>query len=259
MQTSNRGLAEIAGHEGIALTAYQDTKGVWTIGLGHTAAAGPPDPRAKVYLSLDEAMVLFRKDIAKFEAEVNAAVRVPLAQHEFDALVSFHYNTGGIGRAKLTAALNRGDREEAIKGFLGWLQPPEIASRRKAEQALFATGKYGDGKATLFRASASGMVVSSGTRLDVLAALEAETATPAPDPAPVPEVAPITAGARVSGTSNGLNLRASPPDGTVLATLPEGHPVEILDTWHRVTVVVDGQSRKGWMAARYVADATDAS
>jgi lysozyme len=66
---------------------------------------------------------------------------VPLAQHQFDALVSFDFNTGGIHRARLTAAINSGD-PDAAQHFLGWLKPPEIRKRRTAEMSLFRTGDY---------------------------------------------------------------------------------------------------------------------
>ncbi|MEP2947392.1 MAG: hypothetical protein ABJN11_14115 [Lentilitoribacter sp.] len=44
MKTSERGLAEIASHEGIVMSKYKDSVGVWTIGIGHTKNAGAPDP-----------------------------------------------------------------------------------------------------------------------------------------------------------------------------------------------------------------------
>ncbi|MCP3656867.1 MAG: lysozyme, partial [Herbaspirillum sp.] len=68
------------------------------------------------------------------------AIKVPLEQHEFDALVSFDFNTGGIHRAKLTKAINAGDKSGA--GFMGWLKPPEIRKRRTAEMKLFQGGDY---------------------------------------------------------------------------------------------------------------------
>lgn len=145
---SSRGLIEIAEHEGIVPAPYLDSAGVWTWGIGHTAAAGGPDPA-----SMDRAMpqdvdaaVLaaihqFAIDVKGYVARVNDAIRVPLAQHQFDALVSFDFNTGGIHRAKLTAAINAGE-PDAARHFMGWLRPPEIRKRRTAEMALLRTGDY---------------------------------------------------------------------------------------------------------------------
>lgn len=176
MKTSDKGLAEIAGHEGIVLKRYRDSVGVWTIGIGHTVSAGEPDPsEVRQALSILEAMEIFRRDIAKFEERVNKAVKVSLLQHEFDALVSFDFNTGGIYRAKLTQSLNSGNKIAAANGFMGWLKPPEIRKRRTAEMNLFKSGRYGDGYATIYEASSSGEVLwNISERIDALAQTTSE-------------------------------------------------------------------------------------
>ena len=46
MKTSLAGAMEIIAHEAIVLTRYRDSKGIWTIGVGHTSSAGAPDPAA---------------------------------------------------------------------------------------------------------------------------------------------------------------------------------------------------------------------
>lgn len=150
MKLSNRGLLEIAEHEGIVPAPYLDSKGVWTFGIGHTASAGSPDPSTlprampaggSREAAIDRAIRIFRKDVARFEDRVNQAIKVPLAQHEFDALVSFDFNTGGIFKAKLTEAINR-QEADSHRHFMGWLKPPEIRQRRTAEMRLFETGDY---------------------------------------------------------------------------------------------------------------------
>lgn len=148
MRLSDKGLLEIAEHEGIVPAPYMDSVGVWTFGVGHTAAAGGVNPStlprgmpSNLDAAIDEALRVFREDVVKYEDRVNRAVKVPLAQHEFDALVSFDFNTGGIHRAKLTARINAHDAK-ASEGFMGWLKPPEIRKRRVAEKALYDTGNY---------------------------------------------------------------------------------------------------------------------
>ncbi|WP_082016125.1 lysozyme [Aureimonas altamirensis] len=172
MKMSLRGLAELAGHEGIVTSPYKDCVGVWTVGVGHTAAAGPPDPKALPgALSVEAALDLFRRDVARYEAEVEAAVTVPLCQHEFDALVSFHYNTGAIRYAGLTKALNRGDRARAAEGFLQWRKPAAILPRRRLERKLFLDGTYGHGGfANVYTATRAGTVLwAKGRSVDVAA------------------------------------------------------------------------------------------
>ena len=162
MRVSDAGLVALARHEGIVLGPYLDSVGVPTIGIGHTASAGSPDPRGHRDITAAEALEIFRRDIGKFEARVLRAVKTPLLQHEFDALVSFDFNTGGITRARLVEHLNAGDRARAAEGLMGWLKPPEIAERRAAEKRLFEAGDYGSGPIPLYRA-VNGRAVRDGS------------------------------------------------------------------------------------------------
>jgi lysozyme len=167
---SKRGLMEIVQHEAIVLTRYKDSVGVWTIGVGHTRQAGPPDPKTITKsMEIKDVLALFKKDLKRFEKDVNAAVEVTLAQHEFDALVSFHFNTGGIEKAALTESINEGDKAKAAEQFMNWSKPPEIIGRRKKEQTLFATGTYSNsGMATVYPADAAGKVnFGKGKSVDI--------------------------------------------------------------------------------------------
>ncbi|MHB1101657.1 MAG: lysozyme [Devosia sp.] len=165
MHMTDRGLLALTRHEGIVPAAYRDIKAIWTFGVGHTAAAGQPDPGtmprgmpADLDAGIREAFRLFRTDLARYEAEVLRAVKVPLAPHEFDALVSFHYNTGGIAKATLTRHLNAGDREAAAAAFMGWLKPTAIRPRREAERDLFQSGRYPSGTVPVWAVDRRGRV-----------------------------------------------------------------------------------------------------
>lgn len=203
MQTSDRGLLALIRHEGVVPGPYLDVKDVWTFGIGHTAAAGPPDPARMprgMPIDLDpgirEAFRLFRADLATYEAEVLRAVKVPLEPHEFDALVSFHYNTGGIAKALLTRHLNAGDRVAAAAAFMGWLKPAAIRSRREAERDLFADGHYPTGTIPVWAVDRNGRVdfsrpVRRLSETEALALLR-----PIPNPPSIPmSPAPSTAAA----------------------------------------------------------------
>ncbi len=160
MKVSTKGLLAIMSHEGIVTSRYKDSVGVWTIGVGHTKAAGGINPETfKGQITVAQAVDLFREDIAKYEKGVNAALKVPVAQHEFDALVSFHHNTGAIGKATLTADLNKGDHTKAGAGFMNWVKPPEIKGRRQSEQTLFLKGVYPAPYVNIYPASANGAVL----------------------------------------------------------------------------------------------------
>ena len=162
---TDRGLLALARHEGIVPGPYRDSTGTWTFGIGHTAAAGPPDPAAMtggmpsdLDAAIREAFHLFRSDLARYEADVLSAVTVPLKPHQFDALVSFHYNTGGIARAVLTQHLNSGNPAAAANAFLYWRRPASVIPRREAERDLFRDGRYPTGSIPVWGVDAQGRV-----------------------------------------------------------------------------------------------------
>lgn len=193
MKMSEEGLIELAGHEGIVTSRYLDSAKppVWTIGVGHTAAAGGLDPRAfTASITIQKALDLFRADIVKYERGVNNAVTVSLTQHEFDALVSFHYNTGAIGKASFIKKLNAtGNRAETARGMMEWVKPPELKARRTKERDLFLEGRYSNGGVVMaYPASPIGQVLwNKGQRVDVKALLRAgQVDAPAPVAMPVP-------------------------------------------------------------------------
>lgn len=183
MKTSDKGIAALILHEDIVPGPYRDSVGVWTYGIGHTASAGAPDPRnmprgMPIYLDNELVKVfdLFRKDLARFEKRVNEAITVPLKQHEFDAAVSFDYNTGAIFKASWVKSLNAGNREQAAAQIMNWSKPKEIIPRRKAEQRLFHYGTYPEGKATVWGVTEAGKVVFKPVqKVDVAEYLKPQT------------------------------------------------------------------------------------
>lgn len=201
MHTTDRGLLALIRHEGIVPAPYLDVKAIWTFGIGHTAAAGPPDPArmprgmpADLDVGIREAFRLFRADLVRYETDVRRAVKVALAPHEVDALVSFHYNTGGIARAALTRQLNAGDRAAATQAFMGWLKPAAIRLRREAERDLFRHARYPTGTMPVWSVDRNGRVDFSRpirrlTEVEALALLHPEAA-PSPTAAVPMPVAP---------------------------------------------------------------------
>jgi lysozyme len=172
---------------------------VWTLGVGHTKAAGNPDPATfQGELMLGEAIGLFRHDVMRYEAQVAKAVTVPLKQHEFDALVSFHYNTGAIGKASFVKKLNAGDRAGAIKGIMDWRKPAEIIPRRTAERDLFRDGKCPAPYANLYPATKAGKVErGKGRRVDLRTIMDPSPGPALSTPKPQPDTGiPASTGGR---------------------------------------------------------------
>jgi lysozyme len=141
MKTSLDGRKAIQGREGNILTAYRDTVGVLTIGTGHTSAAGAPAVTQGMKITPAQSDDILARDLAAVEAQVNAAVKVPLTQNQFDALVSFVFNIGGgaFRGSTLLRKLNSQDYKGAAEQFLVWIKQPELLGRRKQERAQFLT------------------------------------------------------------------------------------------------------------------------
>jgi len=150
MKTSPAGRQAIAHHEGNRLKAYPDpaTGGdPWTIGVGHTSAAGPPKVTKGMTITAEESDAILTRDLATFERAVERAVKVPVTQNQFDAMVSLAFNIGGGNFAKSTLVkkLNAGDIASAADAFLSWNKAAGkvmkgLKTRRAAERKLFLSG-----------------------------------------------------------------------------------------------------------------------
>lgn len=143
------GIALIKQFEGCArrrgdgrFEAYPDpgTGGApWTIGWG---ATGPGIIPGTVWTQA-ECDARLERDLVRYSAEVAAAIGAsPTTQPQFDALVSFHYNTGAIARATLTAKHRAGDIEGAAAEFARWNRAggrvlQGLVRRRTAEATLY--------------------------------------------------------------------------------------------------------------------------
>jgi GH24 family phage-related lysozyme (muramidase) len=147
MKVSAAGRKAIAGHEGVRLKAYPDpaTGGEpWTIGCGHTSAAGLPKVYKGLTITADECDDILSRDLATFERAVENAVTVSLNQNQFDALVSFTFNVGAgnFKGSTLLRKLNAGDYRGAADQFPVWNKAAGkvmqgLVSRRADERALF--------------------------------------------------------------------------------------------------------------------------
>jgi lysozyme len=134
MKTSTEGLKRLGEREGKRNKAYLDTKGIPTIGVGHTG------PEVKLGLVWSDAQIALAlgKDVLWAEAAVNN-VRAGLSQSQFDALVSFVFNigAGAFKSSTMLKMLNIGDFVGAGKQFDRWHIPPEIVGRRTSEKEQF--------------------------------------------------------------------------------------------------------------------------
>lgn len=154
MKTSTNGRKFIAKEEGNILYAYDDAtskkvnvgdavKGTLTIGVGHTSAAGSPKVVPGMTITPAQADSILASDLGKVESQVTKLVKVPLNQNQFDALVSFQFNTGGLANSTTLKKLNAGDYQGAADSLLNWSRavgnPTILLPRRQRERTLFLT------------------------------------------------------------------------------------------------------------------------
>jgi GH24 family phage-related lysozyme (muramidase) len=144
MKISNSGLELIKEFEGLRLKAYKCPAAVWTIGYGHTSAAGEPNVLTGMIISKDEAEAILRRDVVQYENGVRSRVTVPIAQGQFDALVSFAYNAGvgALQKSTLLKKVNAGKFDEVPAEFMKWTRGggkelPGLVRRRRAEVKLW--------------------------------------------------------------------------------------------------------------------------
>ncbi|EKR1732350.1 TPA_asm: lysozyme [Salmonella enterica subsp. enterica serovar Madelia] len=143
MNISARGLAALKHEEGCKLTAYPDSRGVWTIGTGHTGKVDGVAVHKGMTITQDTADRLLRDDLSWVEHCIAERVTVPLNQNQYDALCSLIFNIGAnaFTGSGVRRYLNAGNYTAAADAFLEWSRagsnPTILAPRRGRERAMF--------------------------------------------------------------------------------------------------------------------------
>ena len=139
---SKSGEALTERFESCRLVAYLDSKGIPTIGWGHTAGVSMGDTCTQ-----EQADLWLMQDTQTAVNDVNRLVNTPLTQNEFDALCDFVYNVGGGNFAESTMLklINAGNLEAAAEEFTRWdhaggVIVAGLLRRRVAEQQEFTGG-----------------------------------------------------------------------------------------------------------------------
>ncbi len=125
---------------------YLDSGGVPTIAFGNTTYA---DGRRVTMMDRPvteaEALALFKTVIVRYEKAVNNAIKVPMTQNEFNAMVALCYNigTGAFAKSTLVKLMNSNSpKADVAAQFLRWNKDngkvvKGLTNRRALEAALF--------------------------------------------------------------------------------------------------------------------------
>ena len=118
MNLSDKGLDFIVSFEGKLkrrhdgkYQAYQCQAGVWTVYVGCTVGV-----TAETVVDEAQGRGMLRAELAKHEVAVGKALKVPVTQDAYDALVSFSYNCGTGSMQRVAGVLNKdGPKAAAAK------------------------------------------------------------------------------------------------------------------------------------------------
>lgn len=128
----------ITKEEGARNKAYKDSKGLWTIGVGHLIKDDEKD-LINATLTNDQVEDLLRSDLKWCSEAVENSVKVPLKQAQFDALYSLCFNIGATAFKNSTVVkrINAGDLNGAAAAIEMWNKPAVLINRRRRERDLF--------------------------------------------------------------------------------------------------------------------------
>lgn len=141
MRSINKaGIDLIKKFEVLKLEAYYCPAGVLTVGYGHTGK----DVKLYQKISAEQAEKLLDADLRKFEYGVSEALRVPVSDNQFSALVSFAFNLGlgALRKSTLLKKINAKDFDAVPDEFRKWVNVGGAPSlglirRRQAEIDLW--------------------------------------------------------------------------------------------------------------------------
>lgn len=130
----------ISTFEGKRHKAYKDSRGLWTIGVGHLIK---PTEQWMLHAILTDDQVedLFKDDLRWCDDAVASSVRVSLNQNQMDALYSLCFNIGvdHFKQSEVVQHLNNNDYNHAANAFMHWVTPAVLKPRREKEKELFLT------------------------------------------------------------------------------------------------------------------------
>lgn len=138
------GLTMIAGFEGYRERAYNDGVGVQTIGYGTTRYASGKAVKAGDKITPDRALIELAASADEHQKRLAKCITVPLAQREWDALVSWAYNVGTSAacNSTLVRKLNAGDYTVPCTELPKWNKAggrvlAGLVKRRAAEARMY--------------------------------------------------------------------------------------------------------------------------
>lgn len=147
MTINDKGIGLIKEFEGCKLKAYQDVKGVWTIGYGSTLYPNGNAVHEGDEITQQQAEDMLKHHVKQTADIISIYIKSSLTSNQFSALCVLAYNIGA-GAFRLSTLLkmvNSNPNDQNIKSeFLKWNKSggkvyPGLTRRRQAEADLYFT------------------------------------------------------------------------------------------------------------------------
>ena len=144
MKLNNEGYKLICDFEGLSLTPYLCSAKVPTIGYGNTYY-----PNGKRVTLLDDSITkeyafeIYKEVADRFAKKVSSMLKIEVTQNQFNALVSFNYNTGALHTSTLLKKVNANPNDPSIDiEFKKWVRAggkvvKGLVIRREKESNLY--------------------------------------------------------------------------------------------------------------------------
>jgi lysozyme len=139
---NDNGLKIVTSFEGCRLTAYQDQKGIWSIGFGCTHHVTP-----NLVITRDDAVNRLKEDLVEFQTELDRFLgpcKPNINSDQYSALQSLLYNIGSVdfSTSTLLHCVRMRQFDDAAKQFPRWdkcagVPDKGLLRRRMAEKSLF--------------------------------------------------------------------------------------------------------------------------
>jgi lysozyme len=128
-------------HEGRKNLAYQDSRGIWSVGVGHNLQAKPLSDTAVDQIFQDDLRDAGNECIAIFGAAEFAALSAPRQAALVDA--AFTLGQGGLSKfERMIAAIQIGQWDTAAAEMLSSTWATEAPERVKVDAKMLLTGKW---------------------------------------------------------------------------------------------------------------------
>ncbi len=181
MQLTPKTVAFTGSEEGVVLEWYKDGGGVGTWAMGVTNASGHNVDRYKdnpqsLARCLEVSVWLLRTKYLPDVERAFASAATPLTEAQIAAALSFHWNTGAIGKTDWVKLWLAGMADKAKTFLLShYLNGGALAARRKREAALFFDGVWpADLRVPIYPVRKPGYTpnFAKGVRTDIMPALQ---------------------------------------------------------------------------------------